>query len=435
MADILAQVTALGKTLDTSGAAQGLSDAANAAANAAEAEISNTLGGIGILPDDVKAAATAFKNLPSGATNAVLHMATTGQVSLTTVAPILAMGLAATGVGAPAAAIVAAALPIVDAIGHALGLFGDSAPHFDWIVGQQGFVGHIPYGPTDSLWTPLSQMIPPTQPNSDIPSQYVSGPVPRGFLASGATIFPAWNRKPDFTAIDRSFPEYRNIESDLLDLSVRFNDKTNMAGDTSVNAAHLKIKSPNRFNGWPKGARDFAMAFYGAWKADAEKAINGHKRAGSSAILTAVISGWNRGHSDSETFTISPKHAYLWNQNPDNPWGPWARYIPSTVPPAPYSDLYRETCASYIEGLLSGDIDNIRRPPIVLNIGPRPSDVPKPKLVTAPPLHIQGALLGSKNPVAPRSTTASILRKSPSSATPWLLAALGIGAVLVLKRR
>jgi hypothetical protein len=464
MPDIsLSAVANFGKSLD---AATGISDAT-------VAEVNNTLGNMGMLPEDIKIAADAIKNLPAGVTGSVMAMAKSGTMTLTSAAPVIAMALTASGVGAPAAAVVAAALPVVDSLGHALGLFGTSgAPHFDWTVGYQGFVGHIPYGPNDPEWKDASKIFPPLSPDQlDYPIsgnwkdytgkskqdltgviKYISGGpvytgsdgVPIGASKPEDFYFPAWSGKPDFRALDAAFEEYRNIECDLYDLAnvgpISF--RTKNPGIEGVSGDFFVSNAPNRFRDWPYEAEGFAKAFYGAWKINSIKAFNGHKYATAPAILQAVHNGWNRAHSNTKTFTLSPKQSAIITREQagglGNKWrgtfvaGPWPRYVPSNISKTVPGFLNGKDSNTFIDAIINGDFDNNRWPPLVINTG-APATVPIPKF---PPSHIQGMLLGSKKPIASKAPISLINHvKKKSGASPYVFMALGLAALYALKRR
>lgn len=350
--------------------------------------IAGTLEGMGFLPDDAARAVNSFSNIPPNAANAVLHMAETGSVDVGTVAPVLAMGLAATGVGAPAAAVVSAVLPAAQAILGALGLFqGGNDQHFDWYVGQTGFKGPTPSDPTDPLWKRIDSFLPPLpKPNStdDFATQT------KRAIAYGA------------------FPEYIYIENDLYDMSI----------------------GGGKYKNLPKGAQDFAKALFGAWKANAERQINGHKGATLPALLQAVHSGWERSHTSGPTYTFS--RGDLGNFSPANYAKPNSPFVSNT---------------NFIELLLGGVLDKNREAPLTIHVGT--SDISKTKTIplkvpsnaqiasvakaasATNPSHAANILSNAKNRTSPAAS--KIVQKS----TPWgwlALAGLAIGTAIAYKR-
>lgn len=281
--------------------------------------MSAQLDSYGLLPEDVKSAVAGFQGIPEDSANAVLHIAQTGKVDIATVTPLIAAGLAATGVGAPAAAVVSIALPLVQSLGDALGLFQHSPePKYDyyWVATSHpdqymGFNGKIPYGPTD----------------------------------------PTWKKWPDFVAKNLQghnvvvpIPYYEYIRSDLKAIS---------------------DYPKGKFASFPKEAVDFIKAYLGAWAANAERGINGHKWADEGALLQAVTTAWQRSHAADKHYTFQ---------------------------------LGDSSSNNFISYILGGNIDKNRRPPLTINVGatiaqPVKKSLPKPSAAATSAL---GSLAAAK---------------------------------------
>lgn len=299
----------------------------------AQSAVGQVLNGFSALPPQVK---QAGGDVISGA----LH----GAVPLTAMMPLVSLGLAATGVGAPVAGLIAAAVPIAETVGQALGLFGNPIPaaHCDWIVigaanpseanlsggDMQNldtkfhalpyygcFKGKRPFGPTDPRWVKWPDFVKKYQDNE-------------GGNGNSHSI--------------GAFPEWGIIYANLRDIAnygnKNYKIKTN---DGRVWKANDNVKT---FDGnkeilvsslWhaPQPVRDFHTLYFYMWQANAEMAINGHKFASDANVLTAAIQAWNLHHKGGGTFTIKPASS-------------------SGGRPLVY-----EPSGSFIASLLNGDVD------------------------------------------------------------------------------
>lgn len=346
----------------------------------------STLGAVGVPSDSISAAQTAYANLPGSVQDAVgdvigtfnsippsirsaggdiISGALHGNISPESMMPLVSMGLAATGVGAPVAGLVAAAVPIAESVGQALGLMGrpDQSAQCAWIVsdgaiapspsalsggsmsksdselkhhsweGYGCFRKKRPYGPKDPVWVKWGDYV---KKNSTK-------------MANGMTVaIPA-------------FPEWSAIAQGLEDLANAGNKKyTKKLDDGRV----LKVGGGNPFFpgylwGAPQVEREFAALYFAMWQANAELAINGHKYASDADVLTAAVKAWNTHHTGGAPFTLKP--------------------VSGAAPQVPnYSKQW------FVTALLNGDIDGNDRPPVTLNTQAAPKTVAK-KVI---PLHL-----------------------------------------------
>jgi hypothetical protein len=262
-----------------------------------------------VLPSDAAAKAiSAYRSIPEGAVGAVAKMAT-GHVDAATVAPLIAAALLASGVGAPIAGIVAAAIPLVAGVvqaiqqaGWASFIFGPPAPHCDWTYGdasQRCVSGKRPWGPGDSAhWSPFTDYIGQAFAHYD------------ELHALAAAL--AGDTQSDYQAAT----PYGAGASGYYDLRQRYADEA---------------------RGWPQGLRDFYAAYILAWKADAERQANGMQGAVKSQLLQTVVDAHNRAHA------------------------------------APTMQLAGKSFAdggTFVEAMLNGDVDDQVYPPITINVGP-----------------------------------------------------------------
>jgi hypothetical protein len=232
--------------------------------------VAQTLLGVGLSPADAAKAVAAFQSIPASAANAVLSMAQTpGGQPLSTdqsfgmAASVVAAGLAATGVGAPAAALVAAAFPIVEGIGKALGLFDQPPPNCAWhgILadeaqhGEQGVCvapgTYRPYGPADPTWVRLAS-----------------------WLASGGMI--------------ETLAPY--------------------SGGLVLTYGPDVFPNPQ----WDHRLDGIWKAYKAVWMLNAERALNGHKTIDNYPLLQTIVNAWNGSH---------PGPSVTVNPNDPNPFG------------------------------------------------------------------------------------------------------------------
>lgn len=214
-------------------------------------EINVALSAAQLPPAQIQSAITAYTGLNAGAQNSILAIVSGQKPSFTMMAPLLAAGLAATGVGVPVVAAIAAALPVLDAIA---GIFSPPSPSCDWKVGEVCFSGKprapgpllSPGGAPDPLWTKWADF----------------------YAETGGSFDP----KPGFMA-DQAFPGARLMQSEL-----------------DAIAAKALTEPLSTFD-------QFRKAYYLAWQANAEYAINGYGHADLLKLLNAVALAFNAVHS------------------------------------------------------------------------------------------------------------------------------------------
>jgi hypothetical protein len=314
---------------------------------------------------DAVSAATAYTNRWALTGKGLLSLAH-GTQSFNTVAPLMASALVAAGVVSPP--VGAAMAVLIPLIGGLLGLAGGQpvSQTCTWAVSQGPvrappgttsddpwslcFTGTIPYGPVD--------------PTTNLPN-------------------PNWRTWNDWLANSgfalplSAFPFYNELDCELVNAQVDANGGSIYA--------------------------QFMVAYYTAWKINAEYAINGHPFSTPSDLLFAAITGWNSTHTGSQTVILNA-------QTP--PWnGPCGD--PANI--------------GYIGHVFAGDvtrgtIGNVAMTPMVLNIGPELS-TPTPV-----PIHLRFPPHGS--PVVPSSTAKKVLVGAGVAAGS---VAVGIGLLALLK--
>jgi len=241
---------ALGELGDDEGGTLG-----DPASDLANAEIASSLQNAGLTQSNIQSAIQSYAGIPVDAQNAVLGLVS-GPVptSFSAFAPLLAAGLLASGVGAPVAAAVAAALPIIDAID---GIFQPKPQSCDWMVGNTCIHGSRPYGPSDPQWVTWDQYV------------------------AGTSLDP---NEPDLQTrsrngvLDAAFPFYRTtIGCELASIG---------------NQPTAPVKQ-------------FFRAYYLAWQKNKEYEINGYQSANDYALLKAVRDAWNGTHAATSAIPIA----------------------------------------------------------------------------------------------------------------------------------
>lgn len=340
----------------------------------AQSAVGQVLNGFSALPPQVK---QAGGDIISGA----LH----GTVPLTAMMPLVSLGLAATGVGAPVAGLIAAAVPIAETVGQALGLFGTPVPtaHCDWIVNGAAnpneanlsggdmqnadtkwhglpwygcFKGKRPFGPTDPRWVKWPDFVKKYQDN---------------------------NAGNGMSHTIQAFPEWGNaIYTNLRDIANYGNKKYSVkSADGRVWKASDNGLMHSSLWTAPQAVRDFHTLYFYMWQANAEMAINGHKFASDANVLTAAIQAWNLHHKGGSTFTIKPASS--------------SGGVPLIYGPA----------GSFIASLLNGDVDGQDFMPVGGPVGITLPTGVAPRLAvpaSAQPIHL-GKGVAVQPPVDPNA--------------------------------
>jgi len=210
----------------------------------------------GLSDADVSKALASYTGLDQNAINAAAYLASGGKPSFTAAAPILAAALLATGAGAPAAAIIAGALPVFDKL---IGLFGANTAEDacigdnKWKVGATCFTRPSkPYGPSSPQWLTFGQF--------EQESKDTNG---------GA-----------FSLLESTFPFYPSTIGCALD----------QIGDHPTDPYLM-----------------FLRAYYLSWQTAAEFALNGYKAPNPIDLLHKVAAAWNVAHESSSTHEITPE--------------------------------------------------------------------------------------------------------------------------------
>lgn len=270
--------------------------------------------------DQLREAVTSYTGLSNAQESAVLGAASSlaqGHApSLASLSPIVAGGIAAIpGVGLPAAAVVAAALPIVGALFSALGIGGGAGNctpdqgEQAWTVGKSCFKGHLPYGPGDPKWRPWTSFIAGTDWQFALFGQ---GPSPGQDLETYVRDI----------SLDQSFPWYRRTIA--CEMTSKATDPASL----------------------------FRRTYYTAWQANAERAINGNPHADDYDLLRTAADAWNRAHA-----------------------GPSVTLTPQRLADGG-SKFCLANGVTFVGLLLNGDIDGRDRPPLSINVGPEYVKIP-----------------------------------------------------------
>lgn len=221
--------------------------------DAASDALQSALSSAGFSSDQVQQGITAYTGIDQNTQDAILGIATHGLQTAAQLAPIIAAGLLATGVGAPVAAVVAGLLPVVDDL---LGLFAAKPPHCNFMVGPECVTSAQPYGPLDPRWIPFAVWL-----NAAYAVDQLSG-------GEGSAL--------GLNTVERTFPLFWQVmHPELATLGTSTLDQ-------------------------------FKRAYYVAWKANEEFYINGYKAADPYALLTSVVKAWNATHLAAPTQTFAP---------------------------------------------------------------------------------------------------------------------------------
>jgi hypothetical protein len=194
-----------------------------------------------------------------------------------------ALGAVSAGVGAVIVAAVGIAVDIIESfLGSAPGVEVcpgvNCNPTPQWVVNCNCFWGNVASPgstgwrrfPTASNWFVLGGSAIVTDAITGAINATIDGSQP---LASPSSIFTSTEATTS-RPIDVLFPEYAQIEAPA-----------------------------------PPGLGDFHSAFFSAWKANQEYALNGLKPQDDTTVLLHVIRIWNRSHSPSSTFNLSSSTA------------------------------------------------------------------------------------------------------------------------------
>lgn len=182
--------------------AQSVANAYGSAAQAqAQSYIQTTLQNAGVPPGDIATATQAWSTLGPGAVSTMNALSSGNALgTINGMIPLIGAGLVASGVGAPAAAVIVGGLELLEGVLEKLGLFASSpqitcgwtisAPAFG---GSQSFVcfntppgasggSQRPYGPSDPHWLSMEQY------------QSGSGPSPATWQLIGVPPSWKWNQ-------------------------------------------------------------------------------------------------------------------------------------------------------------------------------------------------------------------------------------------------
>lgn len=288
----------------------------------------------GITPSQLSRAAASIDQYGMQAVASVGKLVSGGQMHFMDVAPIVAMGLAATGVGAAAGAAVAVVAGALDAIADLVNAPPQLDPNHQWYL-PDGTVRTVPTGrpggPDAKDWTTWEDWI---------------GGLPKG--SSG--MLPA--KEPGYPMYDETIGwEITRLQA-LLDIqdgksiNVPGLSYSNgqLAGIDSVLISTAEIKNI------PRGLIQFYIAYYKAWQKAFEFAINGYTFPQPWAIFASTMNSWNAAHAGPSVSLVATTHGRSQSIGlPNDPGG-----------------------SSYIGQLLNGDLDGVHHVDDIsqLNIGP-----------------------------------------------------------------
>ncbi len=245
-----------------------------------------------------------------------------GQDPIQASAPLLGAAMLSTGVAAPVAAAVMAGLTLADGLARTLGPKNDCSDGYSiggdatWKAGAFGagsggassICVHTPRpaGPTSVYWNKLDDTIANWRLHSFDWVDPINAGVDTG--PGGANV--GMYRQ----VVDVELPAIADMEK---------------RGPLPPDVA-------------------FAKAFCLAWKANAERAINGHPIARLPDLLMAVLKGWNATHSSSSSVTIPESGGYVTSEH----------------------DPDVRTRDSVVSVLLAGHLDGNELGPLTINAGP-----------------------------------------------------------------
>ena len=315
-------------------------------ASSAINEINSALQQAGLPPDQVQSAITAYTGLDAASTSCILGILDGGPVTLTSLAPLIGAGLLATGVGAPIAAAVTALLPVLDGI---IGMFSPPQEHCTWKVGYYCFNRVQPYGPTDPLWETWGQF------QGGRPDDIA---IHNWATWNGSVLGTTANCPACWIPVYQPFGSHPSSVLNRYGQVVHTDALGALPGFMEVMACELNTLDAPGAVLTPE--QSFRRAYYHAWQAANEFAINGYKSPDYYALLKACADAWNRAHAPTATYTFQPIS------------GP----IPSVDQAT--STFTCDPKKTYIGLLLSGVVNSSAdqttprdHPPVTINIGPR----------------------------------------------------------------
>jgi len=360
----------------------------------AQAEMEMVLKQNGFDPSQVQTAITAYNNLGPSAMSAVTDLSNgnvLGAVQAAT--PLIAAGLAATGVGAPIAGAIMAGLEIGENI--AKGMINNSPPlSCAWTIilppfGQYQtaicFNGPRPFGPADTnTWLTMEQFASGRGPSPitwlamDAGTKQAVDPrsAPGGVDSNGST-WPSWTFNPWWALISR----------DMHYLGVTIPGQYFGAGAASFEA--LLEPTGYAYNGPPNtiyssdprsrvpvlGAPQTLKAFFIAFEKSVirslEFQLNNFSAVAPHGMLIAAVAAWNAVHTADMTYTFK-------------------------------NDASGKTTGqTYIDALVRGDNNSQDSPSVTINLG---GPIPPP-----PPRQVGSSSLFTDTPNKPYADPCSMI--------------------------
>lgn len=284
------------------------------------------------VPSAVDDAARAVQGLGPAAQKAIQGLQSGNAVTaVESSIPLISAGLALIpGFGLAAAGVVAAGGQLFGMLADALHL---GAPHEDvcsWVVGGVCFNKARPFGPSDPTWLRMERFAATTLAMNGEWHSHNEVPVVGNYASWLDVAFrslPGWELWALGDHVSPAAKAWRD-EKRLGGWTV--DDAT---GQTD-NGAGAKADAPSRvLAGKPEG--DFLMTFYRAYVHSLEFVLNGYQQPDPYSLLLATAAAFNRTHSSHSTFTFDGQGS------------------------------------TFLDSLLSGGIDGLRKPPVTINTGPR----------------------------------------------------------------
>lgn len=403
------------------GTVQGLYAGAN---QQVQTEIAATLQGLNVNTTDVGTALTAYSQIGSGAVGAVQAFASGNTLGgINAIIPLIGAGLAATGVGAPAVAVVVGGIYLVETALTSLGLFGGPTqivschwaiplPAFGSNQGAICFNGPRTYGPLDASgnpnpnWLTLEQfqsgqgpsaiswsLVQATQ-GGWSPVPYTPDPTSGGSWAN--VTFTWWGGVGNACSQGQPLTQCNpgSLVRDMWALGIDYPGKDLDAQQGSqisqiqfaslINQAALVNNLPPAQNAGDAAAAaamiwtnltGFVTSYEKCLMRAAEYALNNFQTIDPIALLVAHVLAWNAVHDSSVTYTFGD---------------------------------YQNTGTTLIDAICAGSATGQGWPPVTVNLGPTPvSPIHLPPGGIRPfPVNLGGGI-GGTGGGAPKSTSSS----------------------------
>lgn len=344
-------------------------------------EIGNQLAASGVSPQDLLKAVNQYKWLPQAAAQVARSFSTGDQqTEFNTTVSVACMAIStALPAAAPAVALIAAGLPVLEQL---LGAH-PSAADCGYYVPEDGkfalsevlahgdhplcFRKKVPWGPSDPQWIKFNDW------------------ATKGFTDANGNQF-----SPD--SLYCFFWEYLNIQCDAWSVDHPDDPRSKFSPDFPKTLYPGMTKAP--FQGTTTKIDPAVIAFHKlfivAWRANAELYLNGHPASSLPNLLQACYVAWQASHQATSTYTINPElgveDQQEWTFHVDGgssqggrhldypgylqTRGPCVRATERDRNPLNIPDNACWSTETMVQMILAGQADDQRRPPLVINTGP-----------------------------------------------------------------